>query len=89
MTRYAKTHLNPLPANLGEMLHGYRRVLVPELNLGQLVRVLRAEYLVDARPVSKAKGQPFTAGELQHAITEATAALDGASTELTNGEASR
>lgn len=64
------THLNPLPVNLGELLHRYRRVLVPELNLGQLVRLLRSEYLVDAQSLSKVKGQPFTAGEVQHAISE-------------------
>ena len=64
------THLNPLPANLGDLLRSYQRVLVPELNLGQLVRILRAEYLVDARPLSKVKGQPFTAGEIQFAIIE-------------------
>ncbi len=62
------THLNPLPANLGEVLRGFEKVLVPEMNLGQLVRLLRDEYLVDARPVSKVSGQPFTAGELQQII---------------------
>src|SRR6266508_4227019 len=41
-------HLNPLPPDLGQILRQYRRVLVPEINTGQLVRVLRAEYLVDA-----------------------------------------
>ncbi|MEC9000179.1 MAG: 2-oxoacid:acceptor oxidoreductase subunit alpha [Actinomycetota bacterium] len=76
------THLNPLPANLGDLLGSYRRILVPELNLGQLVKVLRAEYLVDARPLSKVKGQPFTAGEVEHAINEVIAELGGAS----NGE---
>ena len=79
------THLNPMPANLGEMLRSYRRVLVPELNLGQLVKVLRAEYLVDARPLSKVKGQPFTAGEIEHAISEALAELG----EASDGEESR
>jgi len=68
------THLYPLPANLGDLLGSYERVLVPELNLGQLVRILRAEYLVDAEPLTKMKGQPFTAGEVQHAILER---LDG------------
>ena len=64
------THLNPLPANLGDLLHSYRRVVVPELNLGQLVKVLRAEYLVDAQLLSKVKGQPFTAGEVEYAVSE-------------------
>jgi 2-oxoglutarate/2-oxoacid ferredoxin oxidoreductase subunit alpha len=58
------THLNPFPSNLGEVLGRYRNILVPEMNLGQLSRLLRAEYLVDARSVSKIMGQPFTAAEL-------------------------
>ncbi len=60
------THLNPFPANLGEILARYPKVLVPEMNLGQLSRMLRAEFLVDAKSVSKVKGVPFTAGELEH-----------------------
>jgi len=56
------THLNPLPANTGEVLRRYRRVLVPELNRGQLARLLRAEYLVDVESFSKVTGLPmFTA----------------------------
>jgi 2-oxoglutarate/2-oxoacid ferredoxin oxidoreductase subunit alpha len=62
------THLNPFPANLGEILRRHPRVVVPELNLGQLSRVLRAEYLVDARTISKVRGVPFTAGELEAAF---------------------
>lgn len=62
------TYLNPFPANLGDIVKSFDRILVPEMNLGQLVRMLRAEYLVDARPVSKVSGQPFTAGELQQVI---------------------
>ena len=64
-------HLNPFPPNLGDILARYPKVLVPEMNLGQLCRLLRAEYLVDARSVSKVKGVPFTAGELETAILEA------------------
>ncbi len=64
------THLNPFPANLGEVLHAYPRVVVPELNLGQLSRLLRAEYLVDARSVTKVQGVPFTAGELEAAFVK-------------------
>jgi 2-oxoglutarate ferredoxin oxidoreductase subunit alpha len=63
-------HLNPFPSDLGEILHRYPKVLVPEMNLGQLSRLLRAEYLVDARSVTKVKGTPFTAGELERAILE-------------------
>jgi 2-oxoglutarate ferredoxin oxidoreductase subunit alpha len=57
-------HLNPLPANLGELLRKFRRVLVPELNNGQLCRIVRANYLVDAQAVSKIQGRPFSSGEL-------------------------
>jgi 2-oxoglutarate ferredoxin oxidoreductase subunit alpha len=64
-------HLNPFPDNLGEILARYDAVLVPELNQGQLSRLLRAEYLVDARAVTKTTGRPFTAGELEAAIMEA------------------
>jgi 2-oxoglutarate ferredoxin oxidoreductase subunit alpha len=62
-------HLNPLPPNLGEVLHGYTQILVPEINLGQLSRVLRAEYLVDAQTMSKMQGVPFRVGEIEAAIT--------------------
>ncbi len=58
-------HLNPLPANLGEVLRRYRRVLVPEMNLGQLSMLLRARYLVDAQSYTKVSGLPFKAEELQ------------------------
>lgn len=61
-------HLNPFPADLGDVLRRYRTVLVPELNLGQLVRLLRSEYLVDARPVTKIQGQPFKVAELVDAL---------------------
>jgi 2-oxoglutarate ferredoxin oxidoreductase subunit alpha len=58
-------HLNPLPANLGEVLARYRTVLVPEMNLGQLSVLLRARYLVDAKSYTKVSGLPFKAEELQ------------------------
>ena len=63
-------HLNPLPADLGEVLARFGHVLVPELNLGQLSRLLRAEYLVDARALSKMRGAPFTGSEIAGAIAE-------------------
>ena len=62
------THLNPFPKDLGEVLHRYPKVLVPEMNMGQLSKLVRAEYLVDAESVNKVKGQPFTAGELYDVI---------------------
>jgi len=63
-------HLNPLPGNVGEVLRRYPRVLVPEMNTGQLARLLRAEYLVDCRSYSKVAGQPLFAAELEEAIVE-------------------
>jgi 2-oxoglutarate ferredoxin oxidoreductase subunit alpha len=62
------THLNPFPANLGEVLKRYPRVLVPEMNTGHLARLVRAEFLVDAHSVSKVQGVPFTAAEVEQAI---------------------
>ncbi len=61
------THIHPFAANLGDILRSYRRVLVPELNRGQLVRLLRAEFLVDATPLSKVQGLPFTGEEIVNA----------------------
>ncbi len=60
--------LNPLPANLGDVLRRFRRVLVPELNGGQLAMLLRAAYLVDAQSLSKVAGQPFKVREIRERI---------------------
>ena len=57
-------YVNPLPPDLGAVLKRYRKVLVPEMNLGQLVRLIRAEYLVDAVVLSKAQGRPFKVAEI-------------------------
>jgi 2-oxoglutarate ferredoxin oxidoreductase subunit alpha len=57
-------HLNPFPPGLGELLSRYRRVLVPEMNMGQLVRLIRAEYLLDAIGFSKIQGRPFKVSEI-------------------------
>jgi 2-oxoglutarate/2-oxoacid ferredoxin oxidoreductase subunit alpha len=65
------THLNPLPAGLGDILRRYDSVLVPELNSGHLCRLLRSEFLVDARSISKMQGVPFTAQEIERHILEA------------------
>jgi 2-oxoglutarate ferredoxin oxidoreductase subunit alpha len=69
------THLSPFPRNLGDVLRRYPAVLVPEMNLGQLSRLLRAEYLVDAKSVTKVRGVPFTAGELEQAILDTLGGL--------------
>jgi 2-oxoglutarate ferredoxin oxidoreductase subunit alpha len=70
------THLNPFPKDLGEVLARYDRIIVPELNMGQLVRLLRAEFLVDAQPINKVMGQPFTAAEIEQALLAEFEALE-------------
>jgi 2-oxoglutarate ferredoxin oxidoreductase subunit alpha len=61
-------NMNPLPNDLGDIMKRYKRVLVPELNLGQLSLLLRARYLIDARPYTKMQGKPFKETEILHAI---------------------
>ncbi|ADU06441.1 pyruvate flavodoxin/ferredoxin oxidoreductase domain protein [Micromonospora sp. L5] len=63
-------HLAPMPANLGEVLGRYDKVVVPEMNLGQLARVIRAKYLVDAIGYNQVRGLPFTAAELETMLEE-------------------
>jgi 2-oxoglutarate/2-oxoacid ferredoxin oxidoreductase subunit alpha len=63
-------HLNPLPKNLGAVLQRYKKVVVPEMNLGQLVMVLRARYLVDAIGYNKVQGKPFKQSEIEAKIEE-------------------
>ena len=63
-------HLNPLPPDLGQILRQYRRVLVPEINSGQLVRVLRAEYLVDAVGYNRVTGMPLASQDILEAINQ-------------------
>ena len=63
-------HLNPLPPNLGEVLARYRRVLIPENNLGQLATLIRARYLVDAVTLSGLRGRPFRIAEVERAIAD-------------------
>jgi 2-oxoglutarate ferredoxin oxidoreductase subunit alpha len=61
-------HLNPLPANTGDILRSFDRVLVPEMNTGQLASVLRARYLVDVETYSKVEGQPIFATDIEREI---------------------
>jgi 2-oxoglutarate ferredoxin oxidoreductase subunit alpha len=63
-------HLHPLPPNLGDLLRSFGKILVPELNRGQLWRLIRQEFLVDAIRYSKVQGQPFKAAEVQAKILE-------------------
>ena len=57
-------HLNPFPANLGEVLASYDKVVIPEMNMGQLAMLIRSRYLVDAMSVTQVRGMPFRAAEL-------------------------
>ena len=70
VSRAHLTHLNPFPPDLGSLLRRYPRCLVPELNLGQLSRLVRAEFLVDAKSLTKVQGLPFKTAEIETAILE-------------------
>ena len=63
-------YMNPLPKNLGELMKNYDRVIIPEINNGQFVRIIRSEYLIDAKGINKIKGLPFTTEEIKNAIKE-------------------
>jgi 2-oxoglutarate/2-oxoacid ferredoxin oxidoreductase subunit alpha len=64
------THLNPFPANLGQVVTAYPRVLIPELNLGQLIKMIRSDFLVDAKGLNKVMGLPFRVIDIERAILE-------------------
>ena len=66
-------HIWPMPGNLGALLKSYDKVLVPEMNTGQLKTVLRDQFLVDAKPLNKVSGQPFRIAEIEAAIDAALA----------------
>jgi 2-oxoglutarate ferredoxin oxidoreductase subunit alpha len=73
-------NLNPFPANLGAVLKAYDKVIVPEMNLGQLAMLLRAKYLVDAESYNQVRGLPFKAAQLADVLWAAIGTLDGEST---------
>ena len=68
-------HLNPLPPDLGDVLKRFKRVIIPELNMGQLTTLIRGTYLVDAQCLSKVQGMPFKSREIEAAIDEALASI--------------
>jgi len=76
-------HLNPFPADLGEILARYDKVLIPEMNLGQLSLLIRAKYLVDAVGYHQVRGLPLKAAELATAIGELVAQAEGIEVDLT------
>jgi 2-oxoglutarate/2-oxoacid ferredoxin oxidoreductase subunit alpha len=69
-------HLNPMPANLGDVLRGYDKVIVPEMNLGQLAMVLRARFLVDIESYSRVRGLPLSITELEQDFIDTINALE-------------
>nr|WP_183099186.1 2-oxoacid:acceptor oxidoreductase subunit alpha [Nocardioides pelophilus] len=75
-------HLNPFPDDLGDILKRYDRVLVPEMNLGQLSKMLRAEYLVDAIGYNHVRGLPLKAAELAEAIGQLVGEAEGVDVDL-------
>lgn len=72
-------HLNPFPPNLGKVLRSYEVILVPEGNLGHLTRLVRSDFLVDAKVLSKVEGTPFRVGEIQQAILQEIEHLESSS----------
>jgi 2-oxoglutarate ferredoxin oxidoreductase subunit alpha len=70
-------HLNPFPSDLGDVLGRYKRILVPEVNMGQLSRLLRAEFLVDAVSYTQIQGIPFRAADMEEAIMGQIESLGG------------
>ncbi|MFE7593646.1 2-oxoacid:acceptor oxidoreductase subunit alpha [Kitasatospora sp. NPDC057512] len=69
-------NLNPFPANLGSVLRSYEKIIVPEMNLGQLALLLRAKYLVDAESYNQVRGLPFKAAQLADVLWAAIGTLD-------------
>jgi 2-oxoglutarate ferredoxin oxidoreductase subunit alpha len=68
-------HLNPFPSNTEKVLRSYRRVLIPEVNLGQLLLLIRAQFLIDAEGYNRVRGKPFTIAEI---VAQAERILGGA-----------
>jgi 2-oxoglutarate ferredoxin oxidoreductase subunit alpha len=63
-------YLNPLPKNLGDLLNSFDKILIPEINNGQLIKVIRDKYLIDAKGLNKIQGMPFTSAEINEKIIE-------------------
>ncbi|MCB9059183.1 MAG: 2-oxoacid:acceptor oxidoreductase subunit alpha [Calditrichae bacterium] len=69
---YHMRWINPLPPNLSEFIHNFKHVLVPEINLGQLIKIIRSEYLVDAKPFNLVRGLPFSTRDIINAYYSIT-----------------
>jgi len=70
-------HLNPMPSDVGEILARYERVLIPEMNMGQLALLIRARFLRDVVQLNKVQGQPFKESEILRKIQELAPAKEG------------
>ena len=68
MSQIHLNYINPFPNNLGELLLKFDKILIPELNMGQLLSVIRSKYLVDAKGYNSIKGKPFSSNEILEAI---------------------
>ena len=66
-------HVWPMPKNMSVLLRGFKHILVPEMNMGQFKTVIRDQFLVDAKPLTKVSGHPFRIAEIEKAIDEALA----------------
>jgi len=78
-------HLNPFPANTEEVLRSYRRVLIPEVNLGQLLMLVRAKYLIDAIGYDRVRGKPFRIAEIVEEAERVLGIGDGGSGDAVAG----
>jgi 2-oxoglutarate ferredoxin oxidoreductase subunit alpha len=63
-------YLNPLPKNLGELIKNFDKILIPEINNGQLIKIIRDKFLVDAKGLNKIQGMPFTSAEIKNKIID-------------------
>ena len=79
-------HLNPLPSDLGDIVRRHKRVIVPELNLGQYTQLIRSTFLVDAKALTKVQGMPFKSREIEAAIDEALASIAAESSTSADSE---
>jgi 2-oxoglutarate ferredoxin oxidoreductase subunit alpha len=82
-------HVNPFPPNLGNVLRSYEVVVVPENNLGHLTRLVRSDFLVDAKVMSKVQGTPFRVGEIEKAIHEEIDRLEKQDVDRPDGPRAR
>ena len=75
-------HLSPLPKDLGDLLRGFKRVVIPENNAGQLLQLIRGTYAIDAKGINMVRGLPFKAADIESAVREHIA-LAGEATKMT------